>query len=104
MSARDPQDGAESILRFGTFELDAATCELRRRGILVPLPRQPARTLRLLVLRAGKLVTREDLRRELWGDEVFVDYDSGLAACINQVRVALGDSAASPRFVETLRY
>ena len=102
MSARDPQDGAESILRFGTFELDATTCELRRRGILVPLPRQPARTLRLLVLRAGKLVTREDLRRELWGDEVFVDYDSGLAACINQVRVALGDSAASPRFVETL--
>src|SRR5262245_18462609 len=91
-----------SILRFGVFELDTDTCELRRRGTLVPLARQPARTLRMLAQRAGQLVTREELRHELWGEETFVDYDSGLAACINQVRVALGDRAASPRFVETL--
>ena len=90
------------ILRFGIFELDGDTCELRRRGVLVPLAPQPARTLRLLALRAGQLVTRDDLRRELWGDETFVDFDSGLAACINQVRTALGDRASSPRFVETL--
>jgi DNA-binding winged helix-turn-helix (wHTH) protein/TolB-like protein len=90
------------ILRFGTFELDIATCELRRQGSRVALALQPARTLRLLALRAGELVTREELRRELWGEETFVDYDSGLATCINQVRAALGDRAASPRFVETL--
>jgi DNA-binding winged helix-turn-helix (wHTH) protein/TolB-like protein len=92
----------QQLLRFGTFELDIATCELRRQGSRVALALQPARTLRLLALHAGELVTRDELRRELWGEQTFVDYDSGLATCINQVRAALGDRAASPRFVETL--
>jgi DNA-binding winged helix-turn-helix (wHTH) protein/TolB-like protein/Flp pilus assembly protein TadD len=68
----------------------------------VHLPLQPARALRLLLENAGALVTREQLRHELWGDDVFVDHEAGLAACINQVRTALGDRASSPRFIETL--
>jgi DNA-binding winged helix-turn-helix (wHTH) protein/TolB-like protein len=97
-------DGAPraEILRFGLFELDATTCELRRQGALVRLPLQPARALRLLAGRAGELVTREELRLELWGNDTFVDFEAGLAACVNQIRHALGDRAASPLFVETL--
>ena len=91
-----------SRLLFGAFELDLATSELRRSGSVVRLPPQPLKVLALLAGRPGELVTREELRAHLWGEETFVDFDRGLNFCVNQVRAALGDDADAPRFVETL--
>src|SRR6266850_1878921 len=91
-----------SRLHFGAFELDLATSELRRSGSVVRLPPQPLKVLALLAGRPGELVTREELRAHLWGEETFVDFDRGLNFCVNQVRAALGDDADAPRFVETL--
>ena len=91
-----------SRLRFGVFELDAHSGELRRDGAVVRLPPQPFKVLWLLASRAGDVVTREEIRQELWGQDTFVDFDGGLNFCINQIRKALRDSAESPRFVHTL--
>lgn len=88
--------------RFGTFEFDVSAGELRKQGRLVRLEPQPARALALLLSRAGELVTRDDLRSHLWGDDTHVEFDRGLAYCIGQVRTALGDTADNPRFVQTL--
>lgn len=96
-----PPEGARA-LRFGVFELDLATLELRKAGVLVKLQQQPARVLALLALRGGALATREEIQREVWGSETFVDFEQGLNFCIRQIRSALADSAESPRFVETL--
>ncbi len=87
--------------RFGGFELNLETTELRRGDAAVRLRPLPARLLRLLVSRAGRLVTHDELCRELWG-ETIVDYEQGLHSAIRQVRAALGDSAAAPRFIETV--
>lgn len=89
-------------LRFGLFEFDAATGELRREGTLVRLQPQPAAVLALLVAHAGDIVTRESIRDAVWGDDTFVDFDRGLNFCIAQIRAALGDTADSPRFIRTL--
>jgi TolB-like protein/DNA-binding winged helix-turn-helix (wHTH) protein/Tfp pilus assembly protein PilF len=89
-------------LRFGIFELDLSTLELRKAGVLVKLQQQPARVLALLALRGDTLVTREEIQREVWGPETFVDFEQGLNFCIRQIRSALADNADSPRFVETL--
>lgn len=88
--------------RFGVFEFDAASGELRKQGRVVRLEPQPAKALALLVSQPGEVVSREQLRAHLWGDDTYVDYDRGLAYCLGQVRTALGDSADNPRFVETL--
>lgn len=88
--------------RFGVFEADAATGELRRQGIRVKLNAQPFQLLLLLLDQPGQLLTREQIARELWPDGTFVDYEHGLNSAINRIREALGDSAANPRFVETL--
>src|SRR5579875_157361 len=88
--------------RFGAFEADAATGELRRQGIRVRLHAQPFQVLLLLLERQGEVVTREEISRELWPDGTFVDYEHGVNSAVNRVREALGDKAASPRFVETL--
>ena len=90
------------IARFGVFELDVEAGELRRSGRLVALTGQPMRVLLKLVERAGEVVTREELQRDVWGDGTHVDFEAGLSTCIHQVRTALGDQAASPRFLETL--
>jgi DNA-binding winged helix-turn-helix (wHTH) protein/tetratricopeptide (TPR) repeat protein len=90
------------VLRFGVFELSPATGELRRAGLRVRIQPQPLRVLEILAARSGEIVTREDLRRAVWGDGTFVDFEHGLNFCINQVRRALGDSATAPRFVETI--
>lgn len=92
----------DSVRRFGAFDLDVRAGELRRDGAAVKLQPQPFRVLALLVARAGELVTREELKKALWGDETYVDFERGLNFCINQVRAALGDSADSPRFIQTL--
>jgi len=88
--------------RFGAFEADAATGELRRRGIRVKLNAQPFQVLLLLMDRPGQLLTREEISRELWPDGTFVDYEHGVNSAVNRIREALGDTAANPRFVETL--
>jgi DNA-binding winged helix-turn-helix (wHTH) protein/TolB-like protein len=89
-------------VRFGLFEFEPATRELRREGALVRLQPQPAEVLALLVARAGKVVSREALREAIWGGDTFVDFDRGLNFCIAQIRSALGDSADSPRFIRTI--
>jgi DNA-binding winged helix-turn-helix (wHTH) protein/TolB-like protein len=88
--------------QFGVFEFDARTAVLTRSSRPVPLEPQPARALALLLSRAGDLVSREELRAHLWGEDTHVDFDRGLAYCIGQLRSALGDSADNPRFVQTL--
>jgi DNA-binding winged helix-turn-helix (wHTH) protein len=88
--------------RFGVFEADAATGELRRQGLRVKLNTQPFQVLLMLLDRPGELVTREQISRELWPDGTFVDFDHGVNSAVNRIRDALGDTAASPRFIETL--
>lgn len=98
-----PDPGVEaSVLVFDSFELDVRTAELRRNGVLVKLQQQPLRVLALLARRSGDLVTREEIKREIWSNETFVDFDQGLNFCIKQVRSALGDHADTPRYIETL--
>ncbi len=87
---------------FGVFQFDDASLELTRDGRRVALEPQPARALARLLAAAGEVVSREEMRQAIWGAETHVDYDRGLAYCIGQVRVALGDSAEQPRFVQTL--
>ena len=88
--------------RFGGFEADAATGELRRQGVRVRIHAQPFQVLIMLMERQGEVVTREEISKELWPDGTFVDYEHGVNSAVNRVREALGDKANSPRFVETL--
>jgi DNA-binding winged helix-turn-helix (wHTH) protein/TolB-like protein len=88
--------------RFGLFEFSAEAGELRKGGRLLSLEPQPARALACLLARGGELVSRDDLKAAVWGDDTHVDFDRGLAYCLAQVRAALGDSADNPRFVQTL--
>lgn len=90
------------IVRFGCLEADLANGQLRKRGIRIHLRDQPFQVLASLLKRPGHLVTREELRRRLWGDEVFVDFDNSLNIAVARLRIALGDSTAHPRFIETL--
>lgn len=87
--------------RFGLFEFESGSGELRRSGRLVSLEPQPAKALTLLLSRAGDVVSREELRDAIWG-KTHVDFDRGLAYCISQVRSALGDSGDNPRFIQTV--
>jgi TolB-like protein/DNA-binding winged helix-turn-helix (wHTH) protein/Flp pilus assembly protein TadD len=89
-------------LRFGVFELDLRSGELRKHGLRVRLQEQPFRVLEMLLEHAGEVVTREELQKRLWPADTFVDFDHGLNKAINKIREALGDSAESPRFVETV--
>jgi DNA-binding winged helix-turn-helix (wHTH) protein/TolB-like protein len=88
--------------RFGLFEFDATTRELRRERVLVRLQSQPAQVLAHLIERAGSVVSREDLHRTVWGNETFVDFERGLNFCIAQIRSALNDDSVAPRYVQTL--
>jgi cholera toxin transcriptional activator len=88
--------------RFGTFEADAATGELRRQGMRVKLNAQPFQVLLMLLERPGQLLTRDEISRVLWPEGTFVDYEHGVNSAVNRIREALGDTAGSPRFVETL--
>jgi DNA-binding winged helix-turn-helix (wHTH) protein len=93
---------ARRLFRFGVFELDARTGELRKRGVKLKLQGKPLQVLVALLERPGQIVTRDELRRRLWPSDVFVDFDSGLNTAANRLRLALGDSAESPRYIETL--
>ncbi|MGI9101975.1 MAG: winged helix-turn-helix domain-containing protein [Terriglobales bacterium] len=91
-----------AFYRFGVFEADSATGELRKSGTRVRLQDQPFAVLILLLERPGELLTREEIRQKLWSSDTFVDFDHSLNTAINKLREALGDSATNPRFVETL--
>src|SRR5687768_5050605 len=94
--------GSESPLRFGSFELDVRSRELRKGKTLVRLQEQPFEILRMMLERPGRVVTRDELRRRLWPDGTFVDFEHSLNAAVKRLRAALGDDADNPRFVETL--
>ena len=94
--------GGPRAVKFGTFELDLAAGELRKNGSKVRLQEQPFRLLTFLVQRPGDLVSREELREKLWPADTYVDFDNSLNTAASKLREALGDSAASPRFIETL--
>jgi DNA-binding winged helix-turn-helix (wHTH) protein len=89
------------MLRFGTFELDEEAGQLRRDGVPVRLPPQPFRLLALLASRPGELVSRDEIRQQLWGQDTYVDFDQGVNFCIKQVRSVLKDDADRPLYVET---
>jgi DNA-binding winged helix-turn-helix (wHTH) protein/tetratricopeptide (TPR) repeat protein len=88
--------------RFGAFEVDLRSGEVRKHGIRLKLQDQPFRVLALLLERSGEAVTREELREKLWPADTFVDFDTGLNSAIKKLRDALGDSAEEPRYIETL--
>lgn len=94
--------GSARRYRFGIFEADASTGELRRQGVRVRLNAQPFQVLLLLLDRPGRLLSRDEISRQLWPDGTFVDEDHGVHSAVNRIREALGDTAAAPRFIETL--
>jgi cholera toxin transcriptional activator len=92
----------ERRYRFGAFEADAGTGELRRNGMQIRLNGQPFLLLMLLLERPGQLLTRDEIARELWPDGTVVDFDHGVNSAVNRIREALGDTAADSRYVQTL--
>src|ERR1700749_3580232 len=89
-------------LCFGVFEIDIPAGELRKHGLRIRLQEQPFQVLSILLEHPGAVVTREELQKRLWPADTFVDFDHGLNKAVNKIRDALGDSAESPRFVETV--
>jgi TolB-like protein/DNA-binding winged helix-turn-helix (wHTH) protein/Tfp pilus assembly protein PilF len=89
-------------LRFGPYEVDLRSGEVRKRGIKIAIQDQPFRVLQVLIERSGDVVSREELRRQLWPEDTFVAFDMGLNNAIKRLREALSDSAETPRYVETL--
>lgn len=98
----DPDASAPPSTRFGPFELDRRAGELRKSGVPVNLPPQPFKILALLASRPGTLVTREEIHKQIWGEETFVDFEQGLNFAIKKIRAALGDDAEKPRYIKTL--
>jgi DNA-binding winged helix-turn-helix (wHTH) protein len=90
------------LFRFGAFQLDLQAAQLLKNGRVVRLKPQPFRLLELLVSRAGEVVTREEIRELLWGNDTFVDFDQGVNSAVKQVRDALGEDADRPLYVETV--
>jgi TolB-like protein/DNA-binding winged helix-turn-helix (wHTH) protein/Tfp pilus assembly protein PilF len=91
-----------ALLNFGVYELDIRCGELRRAGTLLNLPPQPFRILVLLAAHSGQLVTREEIQKQIWGSDTFVDFEQGLNFAINKIRTTLGDDSETPRYIETL--
>ena len=93
---------SSAVVRFASFELDCRSRELREGGRCVRLQEQPFEILRLMLEHPGEVVSRDELRRRLWPEGTFVDFDHSLNAAIKRLRAALGDDADRPRFVETV--
>jgi Tol biopolymer transport system component/DNA-binding winged helix-turn-helix (wHTH) protein len=89
-------------IRFGVFEVDLRTGELRKCGIRIKLQSQPCKLFAILLSHAGEIVTREELQQQIWGSETVVNFDHSLGTAVNKVREALGDSAENPHYIETL--
>ncbi len=92
----------DRLFRFGTFEVNEASGELHKEGIRIKLHSQPFQVLVMLLERPSQLVTREEMRQRLWGNDTIVDFDHGLNTAVNKLREALGDAASQPRHVETV--
>ena len=97
-----PETSTPVRVRFGVFEVDLRAGELRKQGMRLRLQEQPFQVLAMLLERPGETVTREELRNRLWTADTFVDFDHAVNKAISRIREALGDSATSPRFVETV--
>src|SRR5258707_15375165 len=97
----DDSQSSASVVRFGTFEVNLHSRELRKHGMRIRMEQKPFQILEMLLERAGHVVTRRILRERLWPD-TYVGYEHGLNTAVNKLRDLLGDSARSPRFVETL--
>jgi DNA-binding winged helix-turn-helix (wHTH) protein len=97
-----PSDTRTRKIRFGAFQVDLRSGELRKHGTRIRLQEQPFRILAMLLENPGELVTREELQKELWPADTFVDFETGLNTAIKRLRDALGDSAEHPRYIETL--
>src|SRR5579864_763949 len=93
---------ANGIFRFGIYEADPDSGELRKSGLRLRLQEQPFQVLLVLLQRPSEVISREELRQKLWRADTFVDFDHSLNTVINKLREALSDSAANPRFIETL--
>jgi eukaryotic-like serine/threonine-protein kinase len=91
-----------TVFRFGAFELDPQASELRHKGVRIKVQDQPLQILAVLLRQPGELVTREELRYEIWSSDTFVDFDNSLNSAVNKLREALGDSRDNPRFIETV--
>src|SRR6202046_4388407 len=91
-----------SVLQFGTYEVSLQSGEVRRAGLRARVQHQPMKLLEILLEHPGEVVTREELRSRVWPSESFGDFDQALNIAIGKLRSALGDSAESPRFIETL--
>src|SRR5262249_42766726 len=91
-----------NVVRFGVFEVDLRKGELRKSGVKLKLGGQPLQVLAVLLERPGEVVTREELHKQLWAEDTFVDFEHGLNAIVNRIRDVLGDSSDSPRFIETI--
>src|SRR6202047_4370209 len=91
-----------SVVRFGTYEVSLESGEVRKAGLRIRVEQQPMKLLEILLEHPGEVVTREELRSRVWPNESFGDFDQALNIAIGKLRSALGDSAESPRFIETL--
>src|SRR5579863_5920633 len=89
-------------VRFASFEMDEIAGELRKDGVKIRLQEQPFQILQILLEHTGEVVTREDLRKRVWPSDTFVDFDHGINNAIKRLREALGDTAETPRFIETI--
>lgn len=96
------ENSAPGLARFGAFEVDFLSGELRKGGVRIKLQDQPLEILRILLEKPGTVVTREDLQKRIWPADTFVEFDHGLYTAITKLREALGDSSENPRFIETL--
>ncbi|MGA3103951.1 MAG: winged helix-turn-helix domain-containing protein [Terriglobales bacterium] len=97
-----PKLASAAVVRFGVFEADLSSRELRKNGVRVRIQDLPFRALILLINRTGEVVTREEFRQALWPDDIFVDFDRGISSAVKRLRDALGDSPDNPIFVETV--
>src|ERR1700751_837544 len=93
---------AQEAIRFGIFDVDLRAGELRKHGLKIKLQEQPFQILQILLEHPGEVVTREELQRRLWASDTFIDFEHGLTNAIKRLREALGDSAETPRYIETL--
>src|SRR5580658_3314034 len=89
-------------LKFGVFEVDLSSGDLRKSGIRIKLQTQPFKLLEILLSQPGEVVSRDELRQQIWGNETVVNFDHSLGTAVNKVREALGDSAEHPHYIETL--
>ena len=90
-----------SLFCFGQFELDAANGELRKAGVSLKIYPQPFQVLQLLAGRPKQIVTRDEIRRTLWGNNTFVDFERGINSCVNQIRATFGDDPEKPRYIDS---